>query len=563
MRDADMAPSPFTLTPRRLDLILRSGSGSLVETPYPILLLALALREKSAVLALHRNQLQKEIVFDGGSPVDCQSNIATETLGRFLVSSGKLSEHDGHAALALSASRGVPLEEILTGQNLLSPTELYRVLQQNLGRKLIEPFSWKSGQFEISEDVPPVESALRVNVPQLVLTGILKVETQESVDEAVALAQDQYLAPASEPLFDAGEIRLTTEQQKVLDAAREGVRVSGVAARTGIEEDDAKRIVYALLLLGALTVTDTPQPEGPHFELDHPFLKTTTEGPPPNLVPPPEPIRHAAKAPPSQRPPGVGARPATSEEVISAYLSHRRKDAFDLLEVEETDGRLQFVRAFLRMSDKFLPSRFDEHAPDGPRDKAQAVFLAAAQAYADLADPVRRDALLAARSKKRQPAGDAETTLIVPIPVPATAPPLAATPPARPFAAAAERRPMNEAIIDPELLCKSGRELAGAGRFREALSSFELAAECDAQNGTYAAEVAWCRFRMQVSPATNTLKMLKNAIRIDARSGLAFLYAGKVAATLGNRKEASFYLDRAAMLMPSDMRVVEALKALR
>jgi len=561
MRDAHMALSPFTLTPERLDLILQSGSGSLVETPYPILLLALALREKSAVLALRRNQLQKEIVFDGGSPVDCQSNIATETLGRFLVSSGKLSEHDCHAALALSASRGVPLEEILTEQKLLSPTELYRVLQQGLGRKLIEPFSWKSGDFEITGDVPPVESALRVKVPQLVLTGILKVETQESVDEAVALAQDKYLALASEPLFDAGEIRLTPEQQKVLDAAREGTPVSAVAARTGIEEDDARRIVYALLLLGTLTVTDTPQPEGPHFELDHPFLKTTTEEPLPNVVAPPAP--HSAEKPsPSQEPPG--APPATSEEVIAAYLSHRRKDAFDLLEVAETDGPLQFIRAFLSMSDRFLPSKFDEHAPDGLRDKAQAVFLAAAQAFAHLADPVRREALRSARLKKREPADDAETTLIVPVPAAATPTPADATPPpATAPARSMERRLMNEAIIDPELLCQSGRELADAGRFREALSSFEMAAECDAQNGTYAAEVAWCRFRMQVSPATNTLKMLKNAIRIDPRSGMAYLYAGKVAATLGNRKEASSYLDRAAMLMPRDLRVVEALKALR
>jgi Tfp pilus assembly protein PilF len=68
---------------------------------------------------------------------------------------------------------------------------------------------------------------------------------------------------------------------------------------------------------------------------------------------------------------------------------------------------------------------------------------------------------------------------------------------------------------------------------------------------------------MQVSPATTTLKMLKNAIRIDPRSGLAHLYAGKVATILGNKAEASTLLDRAAMLMPRDMRVVEALKALR
>jgi tetratricopeptide (TPR) repeat protein len=150
-----------------------------------------------------------------------------------------------------------------------------------------------------------------------------------------------------------------------------------------------------------------------------------------------------------------------------------------------------------------------------------------------------------------------ETTLVVPLPV---APEIAQE---KPVAKPPERPPMKAAIIDPELLCRSGRELADAGKLREALSSFELAAECDAQNGTYAAEVAWCRFRMQATPASTTLKMLKNAIRIDPRSGLAHLYAGKVAAVLGNRNEAGNFLNRAAMLMPRDLRIVEALKALR
>jgi hypothetical protein len=545
-----MALSTLTRTPEQLDAILRAGSGSLLETPYPIVLVALALREKSAVLTLQRNQLQKEIVFDDGSPVDCQSNIATETLGRFLVSTGKLSEMDCHAALALSSSRGAPLEEILTEQKLIPPTDLYRMLQQSLGRKLLEPFSWKSGTFELSFDVPPVESALRVKVPQLVLTGILKVETQENVDEAIEPLHDHYLSLASDPLFDLGEIRLSAEQQKILDGARDGMRLSDLSKESGIDSDDVNRIIYALLLLGVLNVTESPVQAAPLFELENPFRKMTMESPLPPLAPPPVP---AAAQPQTTEPAKAAVGAATAEEVIAAYLSHRRKDAFDLLDVAETDGPVQFTRAFLKMSDRFLPSKFDERAPDGLRDKAQEVFLAAARAYAELADPVRREAILSARTKKLEPREVPATTLIVPTP---TAP---EKPPAKP----PERKPMKATIIDPELLCKSGRELAEAGKLREALSSFEMAAECDAQNGTYAAEVAWCRFRLQVSPATTTLKMLKNAIRIDPRSGLANLYAGKVATTLGNRNEASAFLNRAAMLMPKDMRVVEALKALR
>ncbi|HEX3107955.1 MAG TPA: hypothetical protein VHU41_02595, partial [Thermoanaerobaculia bacterium] len=54
------------------------------------------------------------------------------------------------------------------------------------------------------------------------------------------------------------------------------------------------------------------------------------------------------------------------------------------------------IRAYVNTSAKFLPANFPE---EGLRDKAQEVFLAAARAYAELADPERRDRLVKRRQK--------------------------------------------------------------------------------------------------------------------------------------------------------------------
>jgi hypothetical protein len=219
-----------------------------------------------------------------------------------------------------------------------------------------------------------------------------------------------------------------------------------------------------------------------------------------------------------------------SEEVMAAYLVFRRKDAFDLLEVEESAGGLDITKAFVKMADRYLPTKFEERAPDGIRDKAQEIFLAAARAYAELADPARRQSLINERAVKRENKAAAKEALDT----------------------TASRRAeggYKRTIIDPEALWKEGRQLATSGKLREALSNFEIAAECDAQNGTYAAEVAFCRFQLMISPATTALKALKNAIRIDPRSGVAYLYAGKVQQALGNELEAQSYLDRANRLL--------------
>lgn len=498
----------------QLDAVLANRSGRLEETPYPILLIALALREKSARLTLRRSQLEKEIVFDDGAPVECRSNIATETLGRFLVAAGKLSEADRHTAFSESTARGVPLGEILIERKLLTPTELYRALQQNLGRKLLEPFSWKSGTYEISFDVPPVESALRVKVPQLVVTGIMKVETQEAAAAAVAGAAGKFLAVANDPLFGLDTVRLSKEQQKVVEAAKRGIPFNEIRETSGIDSEDLDRIVLALLLLGIVQIAARPVPYMPPFEAKKPAAAPA-----------------ATPAAPSV--PKVPAAATPAEEVMAAYLGYRRRDAFELLGVEENAGLLHVKEAFLRMADRFLPTKFDEQTADGLREKAQEVFLAAARAYAELADDERREALIKRRAKKREQD------------------------------AAAAAGAAKGAMIDPDALCESGREAYAAGKLRDALGYFEMAADCDAQNGTYAAEVAWTRYRLNITPPSNALALLKNAIRIDPQAGVAYLYAGQVQAALGKRLEAEAYIERAATLLPKDPRPAEARKALR
>lgn len=493
----------------RVARVLDASGGALEETPYALLLVALASARADAVLELRRGILTKTILFDGGAPVDCRSNIATELLSRFLVSSGKLTETDASSAAAVAAARGVPLGEILTERKLLTPTEVYRALQQNLGRKLLEPFSWTDGTWTISDNVLPLASPLRVKVPQLIVTGIQKVEPQENADEAAAAFEGQHLALADDPLFALEEVRLSAAQQKVVDAARMSMRLDDV--RASADTDELNRTLYALVLLGIIEPSLVARREMRRMELDHPFVAAQEE---PIEVP----IATVLEA----------EEHAPAEEVVAAYLSFRRKDAFDLLQVDETAGPVPIIKAYLAMTERFFPPHFSGDL----REKAQEVFLAAARAYAELADPARREALVTRREKLREEA-----------------------------AAAAKAGPA--AMIDPEALWKSGVKLAEAGKLREALGSFELAAQCDAQNGTYAAEAAWARYRLGNTPAANAIKLVKNAIRIDPNAGVAYLYAGELQAILGKKVEAQGYLGRAAALMPDDPRPVEAARRVR
>ncbi len=495
--------------------------GTLHDTPYPLILLALARKEKKGVLTLSRNQLSKEIVFEGGAPVECHSNIATESLGRFLVANGKLSEDDYRSAIGKSAASAVPLEDVLTERKLISPSDLYRVLQQNLGRKLLEPFAWKSGTWSLSSDVPSIESSLRVKVPQLIVTGIMKVEPQDGVDTALTGFEGGQIGLSIDPFCSLEELRLTTDQQRVMDALRPGASLAELrSAAAGIAPDDLNRIAYLFLMMGIVTADPARRRREAIAVQSIPDI----------------PLEPAIRIPPAA--PLTSTSSVSPEDVMAAYLSYRRKDAFELLGVDEGAGAGEFSRAWIDFADRFLPTRFDKRAADGLRDKAQEIFLAGSRAYAELADPIRREDLLSRRTKKREQASEhaaaAETTAV---------------------------RAKRKAVVDPEEFCRQGQGLVEAGKLREALSYFEMAAECDAQNGTYAAEVAFCRFQLLISPAALALKSLKNAIRIDPRAALGYLYAGKVLLAMGSKLEAESYIRRAAAMIPRDKRVIDALRS--
>ena len=72
--------------------VLAPRAGSLVETPLPLLLHALHCEGRTTTLELKLRGLEKRIQFEAGAPVACRSNLLHETLGKFLVEKGKITE---------------------------------------------------------------------------------------------------------------------------------------------------------------------------------------------------------------------------------------------------------------------------------------------------------------------------------------------------------------------------------------------------------------------------------------------------------------------------------------
>jgi hypothetical protein len=518
-------------TPERLEEIARLREGNLPEVPFAPLLLAHALQQHTMVLEVRRRQVWKRIVLENGVPVDCRSNLTHETLSRYMVIEGKISEEDFTACLSRSASRGVPFGEILLEHGLITAVELFRLLQQNLAKKLLDLFTWNEGEFRWLDEPATSESSLKVKVPQLILTGVARFAPQEEVDMSVAPLVGKKLVLHPRPPFPLEDMRLNKHQSQLAEALRPGRRMGELAEATGLPVDEITRLLYALCILGVVVTSDALPKD----------LSATGSFQRPVLTPPvsagsagsevsaaPAPVAATPTAPPAV--PGLDVEHRRNE-IMQAYLSYRRQDAFDLLGVPEDGSQAIFDLRFLEFARRFAPWGLDTA---DLAEKARDLFLTGARAYAELSDREQRNTLLFRRKTLRE---EREKK------------------PAASFAIKTD-------LLDAEAQYKKGKSLLDGGKVREALMLLEFAADCDPQNSLYAAELAYCRFLNTTAHADRALKELQETLRRDPNCGLAAFYAGEIHRQVGSADEAEAFLRRAIKLMSPDRRPIDALKSL-
>ena len=522
-------------TPAQLEEISSLHEGSLEQVSFSPLLCALALHKKTLVVEIRRRQLWKKIFFEHGVPVDCRSNLAHETLGRYMVLEGKLSEEDFTTGLARSAAKGVPLGEVLLELGLVSAVDLFKILQQNLAKKLLDFFTWREGEIHILRDEKlTADSSLKVKVPQLILMGVTKLAPQEEVDMAVGPLVGKKLAINPSPSFPLDDIRLSQRQAQLTEAIRPGRRMGELAEATGLPIEEISRLLYALSILGVVVPADALPKDAPAA----PQLSSTGSFQRPVLSPlqtapiaAPEVTPAAAPAAPPPPPQDVERR---HNEIMQAYLVYRRQDAFDLLGVPEGAVLPAIEAKYLEFSRKFAPWSLDHIDLRGLEERARDLFLAGARAFGELSDTEQRNTLLFRRKTLREER---------------------------------EKRPptfggIKTDLLDSEAQFTKGRALLEQGKYKDALLLLEFASDCDPQNSLYAAETAWCRFQVSSAHANQALRELGETLRRDPNCGLAAYYAGVINRETGNYGEAENHLRRAIKLMAPDRRPIDALKAL-
>lgn len=512
--------------PDQLQTIAKMREGDLAEIPFAVLLHAMAAAEMSVVLEIERKPLKKDIIIENGLPVDCRSNLLHETLPRFMVSQGRISEEQSQEYLNKSAGQGLQFEEALILDDVISASDLFKVLQSNLARKLLDGFTWRSGSFRVLHRLPKVESPLKVKTPQLVVTGVAKFAGDAEVNGAVGPLVGKKLFLHPDPVYDVDDIRLSPAQEKVLALLETGKRIDELAAESTVPFDKIMRLVYALAIMG-IVVPEDRMPQGVEpkkrvkKEKKDPLKDTMS-------------IKLAESAPmPAMQ---LADLEKLSNRVMATYLRYRSQDAFELLGIGEDASLVDVQDAYLAHSRKFAPWQFEAPGLQILVDKARDLFIAGGQAFGELCDVEKRNALIMRRQNQREE--DARKP-------------------------DADRFAIKSDLLDSERQFKRGKALMQKGKYQEARKLLEFAYDCDPQNSVYGAEVAYCKFLDNPHEAKASAADLRETLRIDPKSGLATYYLGMVLMHLEEYQESEAFLQKAIKMLAPDRRPIEGLKDLQ
>jgi tetratricopeptide (TPR) repeat protein len=501
--------------------IARRREGTLAETSFPSLLRALAETRRTAVVRLARGPIEKHVVFDAGVPVECESNLLHESLGRVLVAQGKLAEADYQRALSMSVAEERSLAEVLIASQLVPTYDLFRVMQQSLAHKLLDVFAWREGTFRILADAPEVESPLRVNVGQLVVTGVLRFAPQAQVDAAIGALVGQALGVHPEPPIALESVRLGTKHSRAVQILRTRLRLDELMAKANLAPEEVTRLVYALAVLGIVAPANTlPAEVRPAVA---PAVSSSVAAA--SITPPPAPQGVSAVSEAEER--------TRRDELMALYMRHRRGDAFDLLGLATSADLLQITSAYRHAAERVAPWQFTSAGLAPVADKAEELFLALARAYAELADGDARTRVLDRRKRAA----------------------------AAPIKKRSDVYAIKTDLLDAAAQFTEGKAHKDAGRYAQALKLLDFAADCDVQNSEYRAEAAHCRFLdMPQAQAKRALDELAEALRADPGCAVAHYYVGQIRFALGDIAAARAAFKEALRISPADLRVQKALR---
>lgn len=342
----------------------RELGGSLAETAFPQLLHNLYTLRTTGLLHLEQAQVKKIVYLKDGFPVFARSNLVRECLGQRLVDSGKISKEQNQQSLQRAKQSGRLHGTALIEMNLLTPQELYDCLGEQARDKLLEVFSWTTGDYRFSaeKNLKQEITAIDLTPATLIAQGIRRFFTPGQIQALLQPHRGRYLFQSAHPLYRFEDIEHSAAEATLWEECTGEATLEDLLARRPEARGETEQLLATLLLVEMLESRDQPltarSEDGDLFQA----VKTRLQ----------------------------------RESFLADYETMIDLNFFRLFGLSESATPAEIRKAYFPLAKRFHPDSFFQlDFPPEITAKAKQLFARINEAYAVLGDPGRRRDYLA------------------------------------------------------------------------------------------------------------------------------------------------------------------------
>ncbi|NOZ85474.1 MAG: protein kinase [Deltaproteobacteria bacterium] len=252
-------PVPPSSQPQALDGTLEQDGvkpdfeGDLARTSLVHVFHTLAEEKSTGRLDVKREPVQKAIFFKQGEPLFATSNVEAELFGEHIISKGILSRDAVEKALGEAALKHVSLTAALLAMGLLAPHDLYRHLLEQVRDKILDLFSWVSGQYAFYAGIDPPSTGypLGLNAYSLLLEGIREHVSGVIIKRSIEPYYHHLVLRTGGAL--PADLRLSGKEQRILNLVGTGGKDLGSLMTQSMNEELTFKVIYLLKEIRRIT----------------------------------------------------------------------------------------------------------------------------------------------------------------------------------------------------------------------------------------------------------------------------------------------------------------------
>lgn len=226
----------------------------------------LALGKKSGVLELKGFHHTKRVSFQDGRITSVWSSDPREYLGQYLLAYNRITEDQLREALATQEDENLLLGRILVNRQLVTESEIRRIVQLKVEESLYDCFLWDLGYFEFhdgdaSKSRPML---LSLEVTGIILEGARRKDEWKVIRQAVK-GGDAVVAAVSEAIAEM--LPLAPEDADLLSRVDGQKTLDQLVIEMRALEFKLHKQIYDLLVKGMLRIVHPGGKLGDHSSL--------------------------------------------------------------------------------------------------------------------------------------------------------------------------------------------------------------------------------------------------------------------------------------------------------